>query len=431
MSEAFEIVKTGIDFFCNHLVFFNMLFAIVIVFFQRRDPKSVWAWLLLLYFIPVLGFVFYLLLGQDMHKRKMFRIKEVEDHISKDIRQQEYRLRSRDVQELDENIRGYEDLVMYNLEAGEAMLTKDNDVDIFIDGNEKFRALMEDLRNAEHFIHIQYYIIKNDVLFNQIKDILIEKAAQGVEVRVLFDAMGCRSVRHSYWKWLNEKGVQTAEFFPAILRRLQLRINYRNHRKIVVVDNKVAYVGGFNVGKEYIDLDEKFGHWRDTHLRICGSAVLGLQVRFILDWNYAAGENLFLRPELFRGIEAGTRDFCDLQIISSGPDKTTQQIYSYLGDMVMAGANCHTYNNGFLHSKGMIVDDRVLCYGTANMDIRSFALNFEVNAVIYDEKKAWEMVEIFHRDLEVCRQITRDYYTGRNLKIRIKEQVCRLLSPLL
>ena len=442
MSEAFEIVKTGIDFFCSHLVFFNMLFAIVIVFFQRRDPKSVWAWLLLLYFIPVLGFVFYLLLGQDMHKRKMFRIKEVEDHISKDIRQQEYRLRSRDVQEMDDSIRGYEDLVMYNLEAGEAMLTKDNDVDIFIDGNEKFRALMEDLRNAEHFIHIQYYIIKNDVLFNQIKDILIEKAAQGVEVRVLFDAMGCRSVRHSYWKWLNEKGVQTAEFFPAILRRLQLRINYRNHRKIVVVDNKVAYVGGFNVGKEYIDLD------------------------------------------------AGTRDFCDLQIISSGPDKTTQQIhdnylrlinkaqksiyiqtpyfipdeailnalmiavksgievnimipcmpdhpfvywatYSYLGDMVMAGANCYTYNNGFLHSKGMIVDDRVLCYGTANMDIRSFALNFEVNAVVYDEKKAWEMVEIFHRDLEVCRQITRDYYVARKLKIRIKEQVCRLLSPLL
>lgn len=240
--------------------------------------------------------------------------------------------------------------------------------------------------------------------------------------------------------------MQTAEFFPAILRRLQLRINYRNHRKIVVIDNKVAYVGGFNVGKEYIDLDERFGHWRDTHLRIRGSAVLSLQARFVLDWNYAARENLFLQPELFRGIEAGTRDFCDLQIISSGPDKTTQQIhdnylrlinkaqksiyiqtpyfipdeailnalmiavksgievnimipcmpdhpfvywatYSYLGDMVMAGANCYTYNNGFLHSKGMIVDDRVLCYGTANMDIRSFALNFEVNAVIYDEKR--------------------------------------------
>ena len=166
---------------------------------------------------------------------------------------------------------------MYNLEAGEAVLTKDNDVDIFIDGNEKFRALMEDLRNAEHFIHIQYYIIKNDVLFHQIKDILIEKAAQGVEVRVLFDAMGCRSVRHSYWKWLNEKGVQTAEFFPAILRRLQLRINYRNHRKIVVIDNKVAYVGGFNVGKEYIDLDEKFGleRYPPADPRQCGTGAPG------------------------------------------------------------------------------------------------------------------------------------------------------------
>ena len=490
MSNTLEMLNTGVRFFFTHLVIWNMLFAIVIVFFQRRDPKSVWAWLLLLYFIPVLGFVFYLLLGQDMHKRKMFRNKEVEDHIGEDIRRQEYRLKTGDEQELDENIKGYEDLVMYNLETGSSVLTKDNDVDIFIDGNEKFRALKEDLRKAEHFIHIQYYIIKNDVVFNEIKDILIEKAAQGVEVRVLFDAMGCRSVRHSYWKKLNAKGVQTAEFFPALLRRLQLRINYRNHRKIVVIDNKVAYVGGFNVAKEYIDLDEKFGHWRDTHLRIRGSAVLSLQVRFILDWNYAAGENLLEKKELFQGTEAGNRDHCDMQIISSGPDKTTQQIhdnylrlinkaqksiyiqtpyfipdeailnalmiavksgievnimipcmpdhpfvywatYSYIGDMVMAGANCYTYNNGFLHSKGMIVDDKVLCYGTANMDIRSFALNFEVNAVIYDEKKAKEMVDIFRKDLEVCRQITKDYYAGRKLKIRVKEQVCRLLSPLL
>ena len=508
MSEAFEIVKTGIDFFCNHLVFFNMLFAIVIVFFQRRDPKSVWAWLLLLYFIPVLGFVFYLLLGQDMHKRKMFRIKEVEDHISKDIRQQEYRLRSRDVQELDENIRGYEDLVMYNLEAGEAMLTKDNDVDIFIDGNEKFRALMEDLRNAEHFIHIQYYIIKNDVLFNQIKDILIEKAAQGVEVRVLFDAMGCRSVRHSYWKWLNEKGVQTAEFFPAILRRLQIRINYRNHRKIVVVDNKVAYVGGFNVGKEYIDLDEKFGHWRDTHLRITGEAVMSLQIRFALDWNYATGENLFKNEAYFRTDLKKKTDVrrdkerpawpdpelegsqVGMQIIASGPDtrephirnnylelfhKAKHHIYiqtpyfvpddaifsalkmaalsgvdvrlmipckpdhpfvyratcSYAGELLDYGAKVYIYTNGFLHSKGIMVDGRVCCYGTANMDIRSFELNFEVNATIYDEAVTAEVEQAFMNDLPHCRQITREDYKKRGLLTRIREQGSRLLSPLL
>ncbi len=490
MENVLEIIRSVLEFFFGHLVFWNFLFATAIVFFQRRDPKSVWAWLLLLYFIPILGFVFYLFLGQDFRKRKMFRIKELEDQLNEAIRQQEQQLKVTRVEDLDESIKDYRDLIVYNLETSGAMLSSDNDVDFFVDGNEKFKALKEDLQKAEHFIHIQYYIIRNDVLFNQIKDILIEKAAQGVEVRLLFDAMGCRYVNHKVWKQLNAQGVKTSEFFPAILGRLQLRINYRNHRKIVVIDNKVAYVGGFNVAKEYIDLDKKFGHWRDTHLRIKGSAVLGLQMRFILDWNYAAKENLLQNPKMYTGVEPGKRDFCEMQIISSGPDNTAQQIrdnylrlitkaeksiyiqtpyfipdesifnalliairsgievnvmipcmpdhpfvywatYSYIGDLVMAGAKCYTYNNGFLHSKGIIVDGKVLCYGTANMDIRSFALNFEVNAVIYDKKKAQEMERLFQEDLQVCRQITRDYYVGRSLLIRLKEQVCRLLSPLL
>ncbi len=490
MENITEIIKTIWDLIFDHLLFWNGLFAVVIVFFQRRDPKSVWAWLMLLYFIPVLGFVFYLLLGQDMRKRKMFRIKELEDQLNEAIRQQEHQIKTKDAAQLDERIRDFKDLVIYNLETSGAVLTDDNDVDIFIDGNDKFDALKEDLRKAEHFIHMEYYIIKNDVLFNQIKDILIEKAKQGVEVRLLFDAMGCRSVKHNYWKELNAKGVKTAEFFPALFRRLQLRINYRNHRKIVVVDNRVAYVGGFNIGKEYIGLDKKFGYWRDTHLRIQGNAVSGLQLRFILDWNYAARENLIQNPNVFLPTVPGKRDFCEMQIISSGPDNAIEQIrdnflklitkakksiyiqspyfipdeaifnalliairsgievnimipcmpdhpfvywatYSYIGDLVMAGANCYTYNNGFLHSKGMIVDGKVLCYGTANMDIRSFALNFEVSAVIYDQKKAKEMENIFGEDLKYCKQITRDAYVVRPLVLRIKEQVCRLLSPLL
>lgn len=490
MDTALEILQAVGGFLFGHLLIWNMLFAIIIVFFERREPKSVWAWLLLLYFIPILGFVFYLLLGTDMHKRKMFRIKEYEDHLSEAIRQQEHQLKNRKLEELDSNIAGYTDLIVYNLESCGAMLTGNNDIDIFTDGNEKFDALIEDLKQAKEYIHIQYYIIKNDVLFNRIKDVLVEKAKEGVEVRILFDGMGCRSVKHSYWKKLNQQGIMTAEFFPAVLRRFHLRVNYRNHRKIVVIDDRVAYVGGFNIGKEYIDLDEKFGHWRDTHLRICGNAVLGLQLRFMLDWNYAARENLFGQNKYFDRIQPGTRDNCEVQIISSGPDNTIQQIrdnylrlinkaqksiyiqtpyfipdesvfdalkiavrsgievnimipcmpdhpfvywatYSYIGDMVMAGANCYTYNNGFLHSKGMIVDGKVLCYGTANMDIRSFALNFEVNAVVYNEKKAQEMVHIFEEDLKVCRQITKDVYGSRNLMIRLKEQVCRLLSPLL
>jgi cardiolipin synthase len=490
MEIVWEDIGRVIAFTFNHLFLWNLLFAIVIVFFQRRDPKSVWAWLLLLYFIPILGFVFYLLAGADMHKRKMFRIKEVEDYLNEAIRQQENKLKINENQKRDTHITDYADLVMYNLETSGAMLSEDNDVDIFTDGNQKFNALIEDLRQAKEFIHIQYYIIKNDVLFHRIVEVLKERAAAGVEVRILFDGMGCRSVKHTYWKKLNQAGIQTAEFFPALLRRIHLRINYRNHRKIVVIDNKIGYVGGFNIGKEYIGLDRKFGYWRDTHLRIRGSAIMGLQIRFILDWNYAARENLLINGKYFGTPSHGNRDFCEMQIITSGPDNSIQQIrdnyvrlvqkaktsiyiqtpyfipdetllnalmiairsgievnimipckpdhpfvywatYSYLGDMVMAGANCYTYQNGFLHSKGMIVDSKVLCYGTANMDIRSFMLNFEVNAVIYDDKKALEMEEIFREDQKLCKTITKDVYAGRGLKIRLKEQVCRLLSPLL
>ncbi len=485
-----EVLGGIVEFLFEHLIILNMLFAIVIVFFERRDPKSVWAWLLLLYFIPIVGFVFYLFLGTDMHKRKLFRTKEVEDSLNNAIRQQEYSLRTMKPEDLDNDISGYTDLIMYNLTSTGAMLLEENNVDILTDGNVKFETLIRDLEQARHFIHIQYYIIRNDVLFHRICEVLTRKAAQGVEVRVLFDAMGCRAVSHRFWKELNSRGIRTAEFFPAFLRRFHLRINYRNHRKIVVIDNEVAYVGGFNIGKEYIDLDEKFGHWRDTHLRIRGSAVLGLQLRFLLDWNYAARENLLDRADFFAEPAPAVRDHCEMQIISSGPDNTSQQIrdnylrlihkarksiyiqtpyfipdeavlsalliavrsgisvslmipckpdhpfvywatYSYVGDLVMAGANCYTYDNGFLHSKGLIVDEKVLCYGTANMDIRSFRLNFEVNAVIYNAKKAKEMVEIFQKDLEDCTQITRDMYAGRKLGVRVKEQVCRLLSPLL
>lgn len=492
-----DVITIVIDFWTNiwdmimqNITFLNLLFCIAIVFFERKSPKSVWAWLLLLYFVPVVGFVFYLLLGADMKKRKMFRIKEVEDHINEAIRQQEHQLKSLNLEELDSNISNYADLVMYNLKTSGAVITGDNDVEILTDGNKKFDQLIEDIKNAKQFIHIQYYIIKNDVLFERIHQELVKKVAEGVEVRILFDSMGCRTVSHSYWKQLNEEGIKTAEFFPAFFKRLQLRINYRNHRKIVVIDNKIGYVGGFNIGKEYIGLDEKFGYWRDTHLRIQGSGIVSLHFRFLLDWNYAAKENLFGNRKYFERLYPGKKDNCLMQIISSGPDTTRQLIhdnylrlihkakeriyiqspyfipdesvmdalmiavqsgvevnimipckpdhpfvywatYSYIGDLVMAGANCYTYDNGFLHAKGIVVDGKVFCYGTANMDIRSFALNFEVNAVVYNEAKAREMEESFLGDIKMCTKITKNMYAGRKLSIRLKEQMCRLMSPVL
>lgn len=483
MSAVWEIIS----YVLGGLLFCNLLFAVVIVFFERRDPKSVWAWLLLLFLLPGIGFVLYLFLGEDMHKRKMFREKELEEDLHDIIRDQKARLKENFPEG---DIAGYTDLVMYNMETADAVLLQENDIDIFTDGNEKFDALIADLEGAEHFIHLQYYIIRNDVLFQRIAEVLKRKAREGVKVRVLFDGMGCRGTGRSCWRQLRKAGVCTAEFFPAILGRLQLRINYRNHRKIVVIDNRIAYVGGFNIGREYIGLDEKFGYWRDTHLRIRGYGVMGLQLRFALDWDYAAGEHLIREKEWFPEPPAGARDHCAVQIISSGPDNSLQQIrdnyirlitkarkriciqtpyfipdeavltalliavrsgievnlmipckpdhpfvywatYSYMGQLLNAGANCYIYEDGFLHSKGIVLDGEIFCYGTANMDIRSFALNFEVNAIVYSVEKAREMEHIFREDLKHCTQVTRDQYAARRLKIRFKEQVCRLMSPLL
>ncbi len=489
MHNISTVLQVGI-YVLGAMLFVNMLFAIVIVFFERRSPKSVWAWLLVLFLMPDVGFIFYLFLGMDLHKQKMFREKELEDNLHEIIKDQQLTLRKQAIDQPDRDIAGYTDLAVYNMETADAVLFDGNDVDILTDGDQKFDALIGDMEKAEHFIHLQYYIIRNDVLFQRIIEVLKRKAAEGVKVRVLFDGMGCRSVRQSCWKQLREAGIQTAEFFPALLGRLQLRINYRNHRKIAVIDNKVAYVGGFNIGKEYIGLDEKFGYWRDTHLRIVGSGVLGLQLRFILDWNYASKDKLVLEENLFPEPPRGTRDDCEIQIISSGPDNTLDQIrdnyirlitkakkriciqtpyfipdeavlnvlliavrsgievnlmipckpdhpfvywatYSYMGELLNAGANCYTYDNGFLHSKGIVVDGEIFCYGTANMDIRSFSLNFEVNALVYSKKKAQEMEQLFREDLRYCTLITKDSYAARCLKIRFKEQICRLMSPLL
>lgn len=470
------------------ILFLNLVFAVTIVFFERKSPKSVWAWLLLLFFIPVLGFVFYLFLGTDMRKRRMFRMKEIEDTIRDVVRQQEYVLKT--VEGENDNINAYMDLVLYNMKTSGAILTGDNDVDIYTDGDVLFEGMLEEINKATKFIHIQFYIIREDVLVERFLQVLRKKVEQGVKVRILYDGMGCRNVSKKFWEQVEAEGIEVAEFFPALFRRLHLRINYRNHRKIVVIDNRVGYIGGFNIGKEYIGLDEKFGNWRDTHLRIVGSGVSGLQLRFLFDWNYAAKKNLFEDRVCCLVPPPGIRDFCKIQIISSGPDNAGEQIrnnylrlihkakksiyiqtpyfvpdeaifdslliaihsgievnimipckpdhlfvywatYSYIGDLVMAGAKCYTYDNGFFHGKGMIVDGSIFCYGTANMDIRSFALNFEVNVVVYDVEKAQEMEKCFQRDLVYSTRITKDDYVRRSLKIRVKEQICRLLSPLL
>ena len=473
----------------NNMVIINMLLAFIIVFFQRRDPRTVWTWLFVLITLPGFGFFLYLILGQNMHKNNMFKTKAIEDRISEVILQQEEKIERHELLELDRANEEYSDLVLYNLQSANCLYTRDNRVSIITDGKEKFAKLIEDMKNAKDFIHMQYYIIRPDEVFEEIEEVLERKVKEGVEVRILYDGMGSR-MKEADWKRVREKGIMTAEFFPAFLKKFQLRPNYRNHRKIVVIDNEVGYVGGFNVGREYVGNDEKIGYWRDTHLRIQGMAVLQLQNRFVLDWNYAAKENLYANMKYFMGKKETPKGDVGIQIVSSGPDSKHQNVrnnylkminkaknniyiqspyfipddvildalrlaamsgvdvrvmipckpdhpfvywatYSYLEDMLDAGVKCYTYGNGFLHAKTITVDGEVCSVGSANMDIRSFRLNFEVNAVIYDAATTQKLEDKFIEDLRYSTKVTRYIYAKRGLWIRFKEQISRLLSPIL
>ena len=490
MDEIFEYAKQVSHWITNNAFYINIILGIAIVFFQRRDPTSVWAWLLLLYFIPILGFFLYLVIGHDYRKSRMFRIKEVEDEINGAIKKQENTIFNNEFHITDERVRNYQDLVLFNLETSGAIYSENNSVRVFTDGNEKFDALIEEMKNARKYIHVQYYIVSKGELLDRILTVLENKAAQGVEVRVLYDGMGGRNLSRRNIKRMKQAGIKVGEFFPAFLGRFQLRFNYRNHRKIVVIDGKKAFVGGFNIGDEYIGKVKKFGYWRDTHLEVTGDAVNDLHIRFLLDWNYAVKENLFRFEKYFNTKTHAKANKLGMQIISSGPDSKRQEIrdnylrlinkareriyiqtpyfipdesvctalkiaalsgvdvrvmipckpdhpfvywatYSYAGDLLESGARCYCYDEGFLHAKGMVVDGLVSCYGTANMDMRSFALNFEVNAVIYDPEVSWQLEKAFLDDLTKCTEMTKYNYDRRNLTIRIKEQVSRLLAPLM
>ncbi|MDU7441886.1 MAG: cardiolipin synthase, partial [Clostridium sp.] len=286
-----------------------------------------------------------------------------------------------------------------------------------------------------------------------------------------------------------EAGGKFSLFFPGILPHVNTRINYRNHRKIVVIDGVYGYVGGFNVGKEYINQDPEFGFWRDTHVRIKGDAVNDLNERFLLDWCYASEENIKDFDKYINEYKDQCGDV-SMQIVTSGPDHKEEYIKnayikiinnakknvyletpyfvpdapvlealrisglsgvdvriiipgkadhffmkwaasSYIGELLDAGVRVYSYNNGFIHAKTMVSDSGVMSIGTANMDIRSFKLNFEVNAFIYDDRIALDGEEQFRKDMAFSEEITKETYNNRSLLLRIEESLIRLVSPIL
>jgi len=318
---------------------------------------------------------------------------------------------------------------------------------------------------------------------------LIKKAKQGVKVRVLYDEMGSRGVKKRHFKEVLDVGGEVEIFFPSILPLISPRLNFRNHRKIAVIDGRIGYTGGFNVGDEYLGLKKKFGYWRDTHLRIEGSAVHPLQTRFLLDWNQASLRHRISYSERYFPAIPQKGDIA-LQIVSSGPDTPYAGIknayvkmimnakkyiyiqspyfipdytfldalqiaalsgidvrimipnkpdhpfvywatYSYVGQLLEAGAKIYHYDKGFIHAKMIVVDDEVSTVGTANIDVRSFSLNFEVNAFIYDLDISHNLAEIFEKDILDCKELTMETYQNRSIRVKFKESISRLLSPIL
>ncbi|MBG9784721.1 phospholipase D [Alkalihalobacillus lehensis] len=472
------------------LLVVNILFAVILIFIERKDAQATWAWLLILFFIPLVGFIIYILLGQTLTRRKIFQwegIKKVGlDHLieqqKKDVLDANFRFKSNTV---DEN----RDLIYMHLMNNDAILTKENHIDIFTDGEKKFNQLLTDIRNAKTFIHIQYYIFRYDGIGKEIIDALTEKAKEGVRVRLLYDDLGSRSMRKKYLKAFREAGGEVGVFFPSRFTIVNLRLNFRNHRKLVNIDGVCGYVGGFNVGDEYLGKKKKFGYWRDTHLRIEGPALAAIQTRFILDWNQAAKEyHISYHSRYFPDIPPNGQSA--MQIVSSGPDSEFEQIKngylkmimdakksiiiqtpyfipdktlldalqvaaqtgievkimipnkpdhmfvywattSHIGEMLKVGAKIYIYENGFIHNKVLVVDERVSSVGTANIDQRSFKLNFEVNAFIYDSSIARQLIHDFAEDVNVSTLVTTELYEARGKRVRFKESISRLLSPIL
>ncbi len=472
----------------NLILILNIPLAIGIVFFERRNPTSALAWVVVLIFLPGAGFVMYILFGQNYYRKRLFRIKEEDDLLLLGLlREQEKELLASGRSFKDPVLDRFRGLVFMLLENNHAYFTKDNSIEVYTNGKDKFRDLIDAIKNARDHVHLEYYIIRNDAVGRQVVGALAERARAGVTVRVLYDAVGCGNLPRHFFDELKNAGGEVAGFFPSIIPHINLRINYRNHRKIAVIDGVTGFIGGFNIGDEYIGKGV-LGPWRDTHLRLSGSSVLALQLRFLLDWNFAAHDDLGLDERYFP--EAGQPGTTVVQVVSSGPDAKWNQIKegylkliglaqdsiliqspyfvpddsvtdalriaalsgvdvrlmvpakpdhpfvhwasnSYIGDLLDAGAKAYSYEHGFIHSKTIVVDRAVASVGSANWDIRSFRLNFEANAFVYDRGVADRLAQAFEEDLRGSTEITRELYARRGARVKVKESVSRLLSPLL
>ncbi|WP_370774030.1 cardiolipin synthase [Clostridium sp.] len=467
----------------------NLLTIAYMIFKERRSPNNIIAWTLILYIAPFIGFIVFLLVGRKMNKSNMFGIKNAEIKVLEKYNRQ---VKERAQIQIENNNFKSIDMIMALETMDYSPYRDDNEVCMYSDGKEFFNALIKSLSKAKKSINIEFYIFKNDDIGTKILDILEEKAKNGVEVRLLYDSVGSRLLNRNVLKKLRAVGGKTGEFFPSWLKFININMNFRNHRKIVVIDNKVGFVGGFNVGDEYLGKNEKFGYWRDTHIKFKGSAVKDLNLRFLADWRYATKEEVDLSKVLEMSDENIGEPNTGMQIVSSGPnlsdkyeiklaylkmiqkakkylyiqspyliiDKTISDslklasasgvdvrimipgkgdhlfVYwanlAYAGELLEYGIKIYHYDkSAFLHAKTVVIDNEVCSIGTANMDTRSYELNFEVNAFIYSETISKQQKAEFEKDILKCEELTLEKYKNRSRKVKIKESLSRLFSDVL
>ncbi|MGQ8338070.1 cardiolipin synthase [Sunxiuqinia sp. A32] len=479
--EYLPLVVTGV-------YFLTVVVIAVVIVHENRNPVKTISWVLVLVLLPIAGIIFYLFFGQEYRKRKMFSRKGLKnlERLRKLTQEQLNRLPQNELN-LNEALLDKHHLMKLLLSSSNALLTNNNEVTILKNGREAFPAIFRALEEAKHHIHLEYYIVEDDQLGRQLHDILFRKAKQGVEVRFIYDDVGSWQLPRKYIRSLRSVGVKIDCFMKVRFPMLTSRANYRNHRKIVVVDGTVAFTGGLNIADRYLNGTKRLLHWRDTHVMLKGSAATSLQVIFMADWFFVSKEVL-QGSKYFKNLEQGGGKL--VQMVSSGPDSdwesigqayfsaiasAKERVYintpyliptaeiifamktaalggidirillptksdaitpkwstdSYVEELLEAGVKIYFYKNGFNHGKFMIVDGVFSSVGTANFDFRSLETNFEVNAMIYDEETASILESQFLDDLESSEEVVLEEWRHRHWLRKTKESFARLLSPML
>lgn len=465
----------------NILYGLTILGIIAVVVSENRNPVKSLAWVTVLLVVPFVGLVLYVVFGRNIQTKRIISRKN-----KRKLRRLESSIESGQTHVRRPDRTMPQATLAYALNGSNYY--DGNSADIFDNGTEKFEALIADIRSAKHYINMQYYIVADDKIGCRVMEALIERARMGVKVRVIYDHVGSFKLSRKALKKLKDAGVEAYPFFKVVFPPFGTRINWRNHRKIVVIDGEIGYIGGMNVADRYVDGGRLFDVWRDLHLRITGPAVYALQLSFTIDWNFM-GQPLIKDAPITPKITEGKKAI-GMQLVTGGP--TTQWLnmtlmfqqaiasakkcvyiqtpyfipteglihalqiaalskvdvrlmvprrsdsdmlrwasFSYIQECLQAGVKVYLYEKGMLHSKAIIIDDDFCTVGSANFDFRSFEHNFEANMLLYSSDFNERLKALFMRDLHDCKRVLMAEWSKRPITEKALESVMRLFSPIL